>query len=109
MDVDQITDQLVRLLRDMDRQQQQTDAEGGREVAWYYWRDSVEDALGVPRGTLDTDPPSMAEVWDANPQFSEAARAAFARGQQDPQAAWQDQVDRRCVHAPGTWCSKCSD
>jgi hypothetical protein len=45
---------LVELLQDMDRTQQQTDEDGGREVAWYYYRDQIEDALSLERGTLDT-------------------------------------------------------
>lgn len=45
---------LVELLRDMDCTQQQTDEDGGREVAWYYYRDQIEDALGLERGGLDT-------------------------------------------------------
>lgn len=45
---------LVEVLQDMDRTQQQTDEDGGREVAWYYYRDQIEDALGITRGTLDT-------------------------------------------------------
>lgn len=38
----------------MDRTQRQTDEDGGREVAWYYFRDAIEDALGLERGALDT-------------------------------------------------------
>lgn len=45
---------LVEVLQDMDRTQQQTDEDGGREIAWYYYRHTVEDALGLERGTLDT-------------------------------------------------------
>lgn len=45
---------LVQLLQDMDRTQRQTDEDGGREVAWYYFRDAIEDALGLERGTLNT-------------------------------------------------------
>jgi hypothetical protein len=51
---DQQIGRLVELLQDMDRTQQETDEGGGREVAWYYYRDQIEDALGVERGTLDT-------------------------------------------------------
>lgn len=47
---------LVGVLRGMDRQQKRTDEGGGREIAWYYYRADVEDALGLPRGHLDTDP-----------------------------------------------------
>lgn len=45
---------LIRLLQEMDHQQTVTDELGQREIAWYYWRDGVEDALGIERGTLDT-------------------------------------------------------
>ena len=45
---------LVEVLRDMARTQQETDEDGGREVAWYYYRDQIEDVLGVERGALDT-------------------------------------------------------
>jgi hypothetical protein len=51
---DQRIAHLVELLQNMDRTQQETDEDGGREVAWYYYRDRIEDALGVERGTLDT-------------------------------------------------------
>lgn len=44
---------LVTMLRRMDTMQQKTDEDGGREVAWYYWRDHFEDALNLPRGALD--------------------------------------------------------
>jgi hypothetical protein len=44
---------LVRTLRGMDLQQQQTDERGQREVVWYYWRGQVEDALGLDCGALD--------------------------------------------------------
>jgi hypothetical protein len=57
---------LVELLQDMDRTQQETDEDGGREVAWYYYRDQVEDALGVERGTLDTgEQLSLDDVFDS--------------------------------------------
>lgn len=47
---------LIPLLRALDQTQQQTDEEGGAEIAWYYFRDAVEDALGLDRGALDTGP-----------------------------------------------------
>ena len=53
-DADPRITRIVEVLRDMDRTQQETDEDGGREVAWYYYRDQVEDALGLERGTLDT-------------------------------------------------------
>jgi hypothetical protein len=46
-------DRLVNLLSQMDLEQQQVDESGGREVVWYYFRDQVEDVLGLTRGTLD--------------------------------------------------------
>lgn len=47
---------LVSLLQEMDRTQRETDQAGQREIAWYYFRDRVEDALGLARGTLDAEP-----------------------------------------------------
>lgn len=49
--------QLVELLRDLDKQQYETDESGGAEIAWYYYRDDIEDLLGVERGTLEYTPP----------------------------------------------------
>lgn len=46
---------VVEVLREMDRTQARTDRLGGREVAWHYYRDDVEDALGLERGALYTD------------------------------------------------------
>jgi len=48
-------DELIRLLREMDSVQQETDEEGGTEVAWYYYRDEIETALGLPPGSLNTE------------------------------------------------------
>lgn len=48
-------EETITLLREMDRTQQETDESGGREVAWYYFREQFEDALGLDRGALDTD------------------------------------------------------
>lgn len=45
---------LVELLRDMDATQAETEWRGEREIAWYYQRDAIEDALGLERGALDT-------------------------------------------------------
>lgn len=44
----------VEALRDLDAQQKETDYDGAAEVAWYYSRGAVEDALGLERGALDT-------------------------------------------------------
>lgn len=43
---------LVKTLRELDHQQQRTDWIGDREVAWYYWRNEVELALGYAPGSL---------------------------------------------------------
>jgi hypothetical protein len=51
---------VIAALREMDSTQQETDEYGGAEVAWYYYRDQVEDALGLDRGALD-NPPSDEE------------------------------------------------
>ena len=47
-------DELIQLFRSMDAQQQCTDNEGGREVAWYYWREGFEELLGLEHDALDT-------------------------------------------------------
>lgn len=49
--------ELVEALREMDRLQQYTDSYGGREIAWYYARDDIEDILRIPRNSLDNAPP----------------------------------------------------
>lgn len=49
--------ELTTALRDMDRQQQLTDHDGGREIAWYYWREQIETILGLPPGALDSQAP----------------------------------------------------
>lgn len=43
---------LVQALRELDHQQQRTDWIGDREVAWFYWRGDVEQALGYAAGEL---------------------------------------------------------
>lgn len=45
---------LVSKLRDLDSEVTKTCYEGNAEVPWYYFRNSIEDVLEVPRGTLDT-------------------------------------------------------
>lgn len=50
--------EVAMVLARMDHQQQVTDERGGRELAWYYYREEVEQALGVPRGALDSGEPS---------------------------------------------------
>lgn len=47
-------DDVVITLRQLDSAQRETDESGGREVAWWHFRDDVEDALGLERGALDT-------------------------------------------------------
>lgn len=49
--------QLIEHLRALDKQQYETDEMDGAEIAWYYYRDGIEDILGLQRGTLDTAPP----------------------------------------------------
>lgn len=59
----QRSERLAKLLRDMDETQRETDEDGGREVAWYYYRDQIEDALGLGRGALDTgERQSLADI-----------------------------------------------
>jgi hypothetical protein len=47
------SEQVICLLRDMDETQRRTDHGGGAEIAWYYQRDALEDALELSRGSLD--------------------------------------------------------
>lgn len=47
---------LVRVLFDMDRQQQQTIRNGDREIAWIYYKGDVEKALGFGPGELFPEP-----------------------------------------------------
>lgn len=64
---------LVRLLREMDRTQRETDESGGTEVAWYYYRDQIEDLLGLSRGALDSSTQvaepgrPVRDFWGGNP------------------------------------------
>lgn len=46
--------ELAALLRDMDRAQAMADDARSREVAWYGYRNAVEDALKLERGSLDS-------------------------------------------------------
>lgn len=46
---------LITVLRKMDEFQRETDDAGGAEVAWYYYRDAIEDVIGLKRGELDTE------------------------------------------------------
>ena len=55
--LDQMRNDLINALREMDAQQQETDAGGEAEIAWYYWRETIEDILGVARGTLGRGTP----------------------------------------------------
>lgn len=45
---------LIKVLRELDAEQQRTESLGGREIAWYYYRDDVEAALNLEPGALDT-------------------------------------------------------
>lgn len=55
--------QLVVLLRAMDTAQNEITESGGSEVAWYGYRDLLEDALGLVRGALTGHHP---ETTDPN-------------------------------------------
>lgn len=46
--------EVIRLLRAMDREQTSTDEGGGNEIAWYYYRDEIERALGLEPNALST-------------------------------------------------------
>jgi hypothetical protein len=46
--------QVAEVLLRMDAEQQRIDDEGDAELAWYYYREEVEDALGLPSGALDS-------------------------------------------------------
>lgn len=48
-------DKVVRLLTEMNAQQEKTDELGDREVAWYYWRGKVAEALGLPTDYFVTE------------------------------------------------------
>lgn len=45
---------LREMLRQMDADQQRTDEGGEREIAWYHYRDDIEDIMGLTRGSLDS-------------------------------------------------------
>lgn len=49
-----LLERVVPLLRLMDAAQQATDKAGLHDIAWYHFREKIEDALGLPSGTLDT-------------------------------------------------------
>ena len=70
---------LVQLLLEMDRQQHETDDIGGSEIAWYYYRQDVEQVLGLPPGALD----SCGHMPEADPPHEnpadEALRSLHAR------------------------------
>jgi hypothetical protein len=53
----------VALLRELDARQACTDESGEPEVAWWCYRNEVEDVLGLDRGDLD----SSAGDFDADP------------------------------------------
>lgn len=56
--------QLIEHLQALDKQQYETDESGGAEIAWYYYRDGIEDILGLERGTLEYTPPPDKEDDD---------------------------------------------
>lgn len=47
-------DNLVKVLRELDRVQTKSSADGDSEIAWIYNRGDVADALGIPDLLLDT-------------------------------------------------------
>jgi hypothetical protein len=56
-----VSAELITLLREMDGVQQETDGDGGAEVAWYYYRARVATLLGVPESDLICPPGSDKE------------------------------------------------
>lgn len=52
---DERINQLTVLLYSMDKQQRITDDAGQREIAWYHYRDQIEDVMGLKRGTLNSE------------------------------------------------------
>ena len=58
----------MAILRDMDEAQQKADEDGSREIAWYAFREKIEDAMGLRRGALDTQFKTSADLdrWDAD-------------------------------------------
>lgn len=54
---------LVGLLREVDAAQIREDEEGDAEVAWFYFREAIEDTMGLDRGALNT-------YEDANPEVA---------------------------------------
>jgi hypothetical protein len=53
--VDVDIERLTGLLKEMNESQVRTDALGGREVAWYYWRGEIAESLGLPLTVWDVE------------------------------------------------------
>ncbi len=47
---------LIELLQEMNAQTIKGDEEGDAETVWYYYRDAVEDAMNLDRGSLNVRP-----------------------------------------------------
>ena len=47
--------EVITLLQAMDKQQQKSDREGDREIAWFWWRGEIEKALGFAPSELFPD------------------------------------------------------
>jgi hypothetical protein len=96
-------ERLTELLRELDSTQRKTDEEGGAEIAWYYYRDKIEDVMGFPRGFLDTEPrPRPETVVDV---LERAANRDL--GPSDPE--WQTVVNRyRDANGDGGGSENCS-
>lgn len=81
-------ERLTELLRELDSTQRETDEEGGAEVAWYYYRDKIEDAMGLDRGALDTEPRPRPET------VVDVLERAANRGLDLSDPEWQAVVNR---------------
>jgi hypothetical protein len=46
---------VIQLLHEMNAQQYRTDGAGDREIAWYYWKDEIAEALGLDSTAFDID------------------------------------------------------
>jgi hypothetical protein len=91
-------ERLTELLRELDSTQRRTDEEGGAEIAWYYYRDKIEDVMGFPRGFLDTEPrPPSETVVDV------LERAANRGGTED--CSCDHPVDEHSVYGCAEGCA----
>jgi hypothetical protein len=46
---------VIQLLHEMNAQQHRTDEAGDREIAWYWWRDEIAEALGLDSKAFEID------------------------------------------------------